>query len=68
MEKTVEGAELASGSALPFASYFCCQKFCFLNYTIRIVGYVKSRASVSAIILWLFVGNQIYKCDVGTSK
>lgn len=68
MEKAVEGAELDSGSALPFASYFCCQNFCFLNYITRIGGHVKSMTSVSAIIPWLFVGNQNDKWDVGTSK
>lgn len=57
VEKAVEDAELDSGSALPFASYFCCQNFCFLNYIIRI----KSVTFVSAIIPWLFVGNQNYK-------
>lgn len=40
VEKAVEVAELDSSSAFHYARYFCCQRFCFLNYKTRIVGQI----------------------------
>lgn len=56
VEKAVEDAELDSSSTFHYARYFCCQRFCFLNYKTRIVGQIWH---VSAIIPWLFLGIRI---------
>lgn len=58
-KKAVDYAELDSNSALPFANYFCCQKFCFLNFKIMVVGYIKFLRKLTMLYSMILLGIRI---------